>query len=357
MARALLEWYRRHRRDLPWRRQTSPYHVWISEIMLQQTQVETAIPYFERFVRRFPDVHALAAAPEEEVLKLWEGLGYYSRARHLHAAAREVVERHGGRLPRSPAELVRLPGIGRYTAGAIASIAYGEPAAAVDGNVLRVVARLACEREAVTAARVHRRIERWVERLIPAGAASDFNQALMELGALVCTPGPPRCTECPLRRWCRGAAAGEAARLPVKAARTPPRPVDVAAVWLEEAGQVLVVQRPTGGLLGGLWEFPSAERSEGEPWEAAAVRAGRERAGVAVEIVRPLAQVVHTFTHRRWDLRLYAARLATPAPQAPAPGARWIARAELGALPLPKACHKLLAAMDRSGVQLELPLV
>lgn len=365
LAGALLAWYAANRRDLPWRRSRDPYRIWVSEIMLQQTQVDTVIPYYDRFIRRFPDVQALAEAPEEDVIKLWEGLGYYSRARHLHQAAQQLVDRYRGRLPDRAADLAALPGVGRYTAGAVASIAYGEPVSAVDGNVVRVIARLACETESVSAPAVRRRIETLATALIPPGRASDFNQALMELGALVCAPGQPRCSACPVATWCRGLASGHPERLPAKKPRGRPTPVDVAAAWIEAEDEVFIVRRPNNGLLGGLWEFPSGEKAPGESWEGAAARAAREKGGLAVIVDRPLARVEHTFSHRRWDLRLFRCRLADrggpAARSASAAGGelgRWLAPAALCGLPLPKACHKLLTAVERAehAVQLGLPL-
>ncbi|MFS8523800.1 MAG: A/G-specific adenine glycosylase, partial [Limnochordales bacterium] len=199
LGEALVRWFEEHKRALPWRQNRDPYRVWVAEVMLQQTRVDTVAPRYVSFLRRFPSVEALAAAGEDEVLKEWEGLGYYSRARNLRLAAREIVNRYGGRFPDSPEELRRLPGIGRYTAAAVASIAFNRPAAAVDGNVLRVMARLHGIDEPVTRAPVQRRIERLTEALIPPGRAADFTEALMELGALVCTPGQPDCGRCPWR--------------------------------------------------------------------------------------------------------------------------------------------------------------
>ncbi|RMF05515.1 MAG: A/G-specific adenine glycosylase, partial [Chloroflexi bacterium] len=215
----LLRWYRRNGRALPWRDETDPYRIWVSEVMLQQTQVATVVPYYHRFLARFPTVEALAAASQEQVLKLWEGLGYYARARNLHRAAREIVEKWSGRLPQSGAQLRTLPGFGEYTAAAVASIAFGEPVAAVDGNVKRVLARLFAVETDVTRNPGARHIGQAAQQLLESRHPGDWNQAVMELGATVCTPTSPRCAGCPLRKWCRARQLGLQSELP----RRPPR--------------------------------------------------------------------------------------------------------------------------------------
>lgn len=252
----LLRWFDRHKRDLPWRCEPrDPYHVWLSEVMLQQTQVATVIPYFERWVRRFPTIADLAAAPLDEVLKLWEGLGYYARARNLHAAAQIIMRDYGGQLPRTVDELMALPGIGRYTAGAIASLAFGARAPVLDGNVRRVLSRAFGLRRPAEA-------ELWAlaESLLPRRRAGMFNEALMELGATICAPRAPRCSACPLRAMCQAYAGGDPEAYPAKPARrTTPHHEVLTAVVVDGDGRVLLGQRPQHGLLGGLWEFISAE--------------------------------------------------------------------------------------------------
>jgi A/G-specific adenine glycosylase len=223
-SRELLAWYRSGNRDLPWRRSRDPYFIWVSEIMLQQTRVDTVIPYFNRFVERFPTVRDLAEAPEEDVLKLWEGLGYYSRARNLQAAAREVTERYGGKIPDDKEAVSGLKGVGPYTAGAILSIAFNRPEPAVDGNVMRVLSRYFCIDEDIARPATRIRMEGLARELIPEGAAGDFNQALMELGALVCTPRSPHCLICPVMEHCAGRIAGREEELPVKSKAKPPKP-------------------------------------------------------------------------------------------------------------------------------------
>lgn len=327
LGEALVRWFEEHKRALPWRQNRDPYRVWVAEVMLQQTRVDTVAPRYVSFLRRFPSVEALAAAGEDEVLKEWEGLGYYSRARNLRLAAREIVNRYGGRFPDSPEELRRLPGIGRYTAAAVASIAFNRPAAAVDGNVLRVMARLHGIDEPVTRAPVQRRIERLTEALIPPGRAADFTEALMELGALVCTPGQPDCGRCPWRDACTAYLEGRTGELPVRPQRTAPRVVHGAVAVVTANGdgaragrRVLVVRRPAGGLLAGMWEFPWVETapdaSEAE-CEAILTRTLRDRYGLDVVVDGGLPAVRHVFSHLEWRLQVFAARVR-PGAEAPA---------------------------------------
>jgi A/G-specific adenine glycosylase len=303
---ALLLWYDRHRRVLPWRAlagtRPDPYRVWLSEIMLQQTTVATVGPYFDRFVARWPDVATLAAASLDEVLQLWQGLGYYARARNLHACARAVVERHNGVFPKDPAVLRQLPGIGAYSAAAIAAIAFDWPAAAIDGNVERVLVRLHALCEPLPAAKSQLRA--LAEALVPEQRAGDFAQALMDLGATICTPRRPRCVLCPWRACCAAGVAGIADALPASVEK-PERPLRFGvAFWLTRAdGAVLLRRRPEEGLLGGMTEIPSTPwRSE--PWTL------EEAVGLAPVAANwaPLPGIVrHGFTHFRLDLRTMAA--------------------------------------------------
>jgi A/G-specific adenine glycosylase len=272
MRRRLLAWYDRHKRDLPWRGVRDPYAIWLSEVMLQQTQVATVLPYYERFMRRFPTVRALAAARLEEVLRLWAGLGYYARARNMHRTAKKVVAEFGGRFPTSIEELRTLPGIGRYSAAAIASISYGARAAVVDGNVARVVARLANLRSDVRRGPGNKKIWEFADALMPSTRCGDFNQAMMELGARVCLPkGAARCSECPLRSCCKAFAAGTVARRPVNAVKVPASEERHVVAAVERGGRWLVVRRPDNGLWGGLWELPTAVLN-GEGSQSAAAR-------------------------------------------------------------------------------------
>src|SRR5579864_5767704 len=300
-AAALLAWYDRHRRDLPWRappgRRPDPYRVWLSEIMLQQTSVATVGPYFGRFMARWPEVSALAAASLDEVLHLWQGLGYYARARNLHACARVVAERHGGQFPRTSAELRGLPGIGDYTAAAIAAIAFDEPAAAVDGNVERVMARLFAVADPLPAAKP--RLRSLAAALVPRRRAGDFAQALMDLGAVICTSRRPRCVLCPWRQDCAAAASGIAESLPARAEK-PERPLRYGILfWLARGdGAVLLRRRPERGLLGGMIELPSTEW-RAAPWGAAEAIAA---APVTAAWTALPGAVRHGFTHFRLEL-------------------------------------------------------
>lgn len=298
IADALLEWYRHGHRDLPWRRTRDPYRVWISEIMCQQTQVDTVAPRYERFVERFPTVRDLAAVREEEVCEEWAGLGYYSRARNLHRAARLVVAELDGHMPGSAAELRRLPGIGRYTAGAIASIAHGERAAVVDGNVGRVLSRMFELAEVPTSPAGQKQLWSIAERLVPAEHPGDFNQALMELGATVCTPRAPRCLICPARAWCGAHREGTVERYPTPKPRAKRKELRVAFAWVEpDDGGLWLSQRGLEGLWAGLWELPSAETPT-----ALATLLGLRR------LAKPLARVEHTLSHRDVIATVYAAR-------------------------------------------------
>jgi A/G-specific adenine glycosylase len=342
LRRALLAWYRRSARDLAWRQAKDPYRVWLSEILLQQTRVQTVRPYYDRFVAAFPSVRALAAAPLERVLKVWEGLGYYSRARNLHRAARMIEAEHGGRLPQTAAQWQQLPGIGRYTAGAIASIACGERVAAVDGNVKRVLARLFHVEKPLEDAATQAVLWQLATELLPRSSPGEFNQALMELGARVCTPRSPRCDACPVRRWCRACAAGVQQRLPIRRARKAVPRVEAVAAVMCERGRCLLVRRPPRGLLGGLWTLPGAEIGDGQP-HAQTLRCGVQAAlGLDIEVGERLASVRHEFSHRRLQVHVYRCRVIGGAVNSPEGAARWVPRARLERYPMASLDRKLL---------------
>jgi A/G-specific adenine glycosylase len=302
---ALLPWYRAHRRDLPWRRTRDPYAIWISEAMLQQTRVETVIPYYERFLSRFPDVATLARAPLEEVYAAWAGLGYYSRARNLHRAARSLLEHLGGQLPTTSEELMELPGIGRYTAGAIASIAFDRPVPVLDGNVERVLARYLGVREDVRGASGAASLWEAAAQLVTGSEPGALNQALMELGATLCRVRAPRCLLCPLRGSCIACRDGDAESLPRKSPRTKPRVMRAVAALVRRGPRVLAVRRAAGGLLGGLWELPGGVVQRGESARDALHRAIREQTGLELDQVEAAGSVQHTLTHRQLRLRLF----------------------------------------------------
>jgi len=303
IAAPLLAWFRENARKLPWRSEKpDPYHVWISEIMLQQTRAEAVKPYYARFLRALPDPAALAAVKEDDLLKLWEGLGYYSRARNLKRAAVEIVARFDGKLPGDYDALLSLPGIGEYTAGAVASIAFGIPVPAVDGNVLRVLARLRNDASDIALPATKREVQAVLQSVMPKDRPGVFNQALMELGATVCLPnGKPKCGECPLRDLCAGYRAGTVEKLPVKAKKAPRRIERLTVFVLQSEGNVAVRKRPESGLLAGLWELPHEEG-----WLDAAGMAkwlgeqGMEPAGAIAE-----RSAKHIFTHIEWHIRVY----------------------------------------------------
>ncbi|NOY81776.1 MAG: A/G-specific adenine glycosylase [Kiritimatiellaeota bacterium] len=350
-AEELLGWFQTEQRPFPWRRRPqTPFRTWVSEVMLQQTRAETAATYFERFLACFPDVSALAAASQEEVLRVWEGLGYYARARNLHAAARLVVERYGGRLPRTECELRKLPGLGPYTAAAVASLAFGEPVPAMDGNVLRVMARFLALDHSVREAGVREYIRSVLAPVLRNVTPGPFNEALMELGALVCTPRGPRCGDCPLRTACRAHAEGRAAELPVRPPRRriPHYAVAVGIVWKE--GKVLIGRRRTDRMLGGLWEFPGGKVEPGESPVEAVVREIREETGIEVAVVDRLCTVKHAYTHFRVTLTAFECRWE--AGQAVANSAdcvRWVNPDDLADYPFPVANRRIIHALALRG--------
>ncbi|MBW2413186.1 MAG: A/G-specific adenine glycosylase [Deltaproteobacteria bacterium] len=343
LRRALLAWYRRERRDLPWRRTDDPYRIWLSETMLQQTRVDTVIPYYERFLERFPSVDALACADEQDVLKEWAGLGYYARARNLKRAAEQIVRDHGSRVPSEASALEGLPGVGRYTSGAVRSIAFGEHAPIVDGNVKRVLARLTAEAELGDA-------ENWdlAEALVPPsrprGRPDQFNQALMELGATVCTPRSPRCTDCPVRSLCRAAERGTPEAFPRPARRASPREVEALGAIVSRRGRLLLTRRPSKGMLGGLWEVPCV----GGDSLSGLVAEIERRTGLRTRDPRPVGSVRHAFTHRALTLRVVSLQ---PEPgrlrRASRDAARFCSSAEVADLPLSVLMRKTLALAGR----------
>ena len=335
IRRALVAWFARGHRDMPWRRTRDAYAVWVSEIMLQQTRVETVTPYFERWMRRFPTVRALADAPLDDVLSQWAGLGYYARARNLHAAAREVVATYGGAFPATAEGLRELCGVGAYTAGAIASIAFGEAAPIVDGNVVRVLARVDALDGAADDTELKKRVWARAGELVRADGrarAGDFNQAMMELGATVCTPAAPGCSRCPLAKLCRARAADDVEKYPAPKTKKAPRAVDAVAVLVERDDKLLFVRRPPSGLWGGLWEPPwRAERHRDDDAGAreAAARVAKSCTGLTLSDIQSIGRLEHVLTHRRIRFAVFAARgrgrLALDGYEA----ARWLPRGAL----------------------------
>ncbi|MBN2210638.1 MAG: A/G-specific adenine glycosylase [Sedimentisphaerales bacterium] len=346
LQQSLLNWYAVHQRDLPWRRTRDPYAVWISEMMLQQTQVATVIPYYERWMKRFPNVVTLARARLQTVLKLWEGLGYYSRARHLHAAAKIIVADHRGQVPHRITDLRKLPGIGPYTAGAIASIAFDADEPVLDGNVTRVLCRMF--RITTPPKDIHTQQKLWhlAHQLIPTGKAGFFNQAMMDLGATICLSRKPLCEQCPWRTHCRARAKGEQNQLPVKtpARLLPHFDIAVGVVW--KNGKILIGRRKPKGLLGGLWEFPGGKRKSHESLKACVIREIKEETGIDVEVNQPLITVKHAYSHFRITLHVFTCRWrAGRARPLDCTAVKWVTPRQLDAYPFPRANLKVIEAL------------
>lgn len=344
----LLEWYDGARRDLPWRRSRDPYRIWLAEVMLQQTRVETVAPYYERFIERFPTVAALAAASVDEVLEAWVGLGYYGRARRLHAAARQVMAEHEGRVPREVAAMRALPGVGRYTAGAVLSIAYGLPVPVVDGNVERILCRLFGLEGNPKAGPTRQRLWALAEALIPGARAGDFNQAMMDLGATVCTPKAPACEACPASGLCAARRLGRQEELPQMPQRraVPHYDVGVGLVW--RRGKVLITRRPPDVMLGGLWEFPGGKREDGETLEETVRREVAEELGLDVTVRAPFVACKHAYSH--FKITLHAFHCACPRGRVrptEADAFRWVRVAELAGFPFPAGSVKIIRELER----------
>lgn len=334
ISRLLLGWYDIHKRALPWRDTQDPYAIWISEIMLQQTRVDTVLSYFPRFMARFPTVKALAQAPEQELLKAWEGLGYYSRARNLQKAAEQIMSAYGGRLPAAADELLSLSGIGPYTAGAIASIAFSVQTPAVDGNVMRVISRLKGIREDIAIPSITRKIYAEASALVPSVRPGDFNQAMMDLGATVCLPGTPVCDKCPLFACCDAYKAGDAELLPIKMQAHAPKQVAM-GVGLVVYNQSILVHMRREKLLGGLWVFVLLEGGD----SPAAMAKHLKALGIKAAYAGDKGNARHIFTHRVWNMRLMHFAVEN---EKPVTDYRWVSLAEMTELPFPTAMKAAL---------------
>ena len=343
IQKELLKWYKKHRRSLPWRKTSDPYSIWVSEVMLQQTQVKTVIPYYNRFLSAFPKPETLAEADLQKVLKLWEGLGYYARARNLHRAAREIMEFHGGVVPKDRTLLKALPGIGDYIAAAVSSIAFGKPHAAVDGNVKRVLARfhkMAIPVNDPASGKVFRdAAEAFLERSKP----GEFNQAMMELGALVCTPKNPLCHNCPLARECRAFKENAVKEYPrrIKKGRIPEYHTAVGVIWKDS--RVLITQRKPEGLLGGLWEFPGGKIRNGETPSGACVREIKEEVNLVVATESRIARIRHAYTHFKIVMDVFPCIYQNGRIKLRGPvDFRWIRLHEMDQFPFPGANRKFI---------------
>ena len=339
IAPLLLAWYDRHARTLPWRGIHDPYRTWVSETMLQQTRVETVIGYYDRFLKRFPTLADLATAPEDDVLKMWEGLGYYSRARNLHKGAKQVMAESGGQIPSDVEQLRKISGVGPYTAGAIASIAFDRPVPAVDGNVIRVVSRLRGVRENVAIPSVRRTLEREAAALVPADRPGDFNQALMDLGAMICVPSTPACEKCPLQGCCDAGVAGDAEELPVLPRKNPPKVLDYAVCLIFSGNRVLMRQR-TEAMLRGLWIFPMVE---GSPTQRQLPAAVKKLTKLPVTDVQSAGEAKHVFTHQVWQMQLYV--MSAPENAEASAGYRFIPVTEMDSLAIPTAVKAAVKAV------------
>ncbi len=331
---------------MPWRESSDPYRIWVSEIMLQQTQVDTVIPYFERFIAQFPTIEALAKTSQQAVLKAWEGLGYYARARNLHRAAQVLFARGDRSLPTGYEELKRLPGLGDYTAAAVASIAFGEAVPVVDGNVLRVIARFRGLEDDIALPKTRRDIFAWLEPVIAREPPSLFNQAMMELGALVCRPRNPSCHACPLRLRCVAYRDEKTHVLPVKGKRAPVPHYDIAVGVIWKKGRILIARRKESAMLGGLWEFPGGKRQSAETWPQALVREVREETGLQVGVGLPYCTVDHAYTHFKITLKAFycdyiSGRLSAKESEE----VKWVTLDELDQHPFPSANKQVIAAI------------
>ncbi|MDR3576567.1 MAG: A/G-specific adenine glycosylase [Anaerolineaceae bacterium] len=344
LTQRLLAWYEKYARSLPWRGNPDPYVVWVSEIMLQQTRVDTVMPYFQRWMEQFPTLRSLADAPEQDVLKAWEGLGYYSRARNLHRTARQVSKEFNGQLPADAAKLALLPGIGRYTAGAITSIAFGLDEPALDGNIRRVLSRLFDLRLPARSPEGEHQLWDLAKQYLPAGRAGDYNQALMDLGATICIPHSPLCSECPLEDLCQARALGLQEERPIMVQRQPIPHYLVTAAIIFRAETVLIAHRPAKGLLGSMWEFPGGKLEAGEDFSGALKREIREELGVEIMAGEPFGIYRHAYTHFRVTLHAFLCELVSGEPQPlEASELRWVKPAELDLFPMGKI-DRLIAA-------------
>jgi A/G-specific adenine glycosylase len=344
VSRALATWYALHKRRLPWRETRDPYRIWVSEVMLQQTRAATVVPYYRRFLRKFPGLRALSEARVEEVLSAWSGLGYYRRARSLHAAAREVVERFRGKIPADPLLLRRLPGVGSYTAGALASIAFGLAEPALDGNSLRVLGRLLALGGDPASPLNRKVMEEAARRLLAGGVPGDINQALMELGARVCLPVSPRCGACPVPKHCRARMRGLQSVFPATSRGRPSVVMKSVAAVIRRRNAYLMVRRDGKGLMEGLWEFPGGFLNPGEEARRGLIRLGRERLGTVLRPQEKVATFRQAITYRRVKVDVYRATLSEPLPGSRRPGdaVRWIRPADLEGLPHGSATRRIL---------------
>jgi len=348
-AQDLLYWYRQNKRDLPWRNSDSPYEIWVSEIMLQQTRVNTVIPYYLRFLEAFPTVYDLAAADQQQVLKLWEGLGYYSRGRNLHQAAKMVVEEFDGNIPDEYESITQLKGIGPYTAAAVLSIAFHKNHAVVDGNVIRVFARYYGIDDDIRSGKTKKKIQSLADNLIPDENPGDFNQAVMELGATVCTPSRPDCDKCPLSVDCVAYQTVQTDSIPYKspAKKVPHHHIGVGLI-VNQKSELLISLRPNDAMLGGLWEFPGGKQENNESIEETVRRELEEELGVTVEVFDKFIKIKHAYSHFKITLHAYWCTIKSGNPK-PIFGKeiKWVSLGEIDRFPFPKANKTLIERLHK----------
>ncbi len=343
----LLSWFKQHQRDLPWRKAYEPYQVWISEIMLQQTQVKTVLPYFERWMKTLPTVADVAQAPEDQILKLWEGLGYYSRARNLQKAAKVIMAEHEGVFPSDYASVLALPGIGKYTAGAIMSIAFNQDEALVDGNVIRVLSRLFFYQKNTRLPEAERQMWEWARGILPSGEARYFNQAMMELGALICSPKAPNCEICPLQAVCKAREKGKLNQIPNRGPKKELQRITVALGVIKKEGKVFIQKRPEKGLMAGLWEFPGGKVEKGETKRQALKREVAEELGIQIRDIKKIKQIKHAYTSFKVDLHCFEAQCESADFRLnSAVDGRWVKPSELKNYPFPAANVRLIEELD-----------
>ena len=350
LQQKLLKWFDKHQRPLPWRRHYRPYEVWVSEIMLQQTQMETVLPYFERWMTAFPTLKSLAQSDEKKVLKHWEGLGYYSRARNIHGSAKEIIKNHGGNFPSDFESILSLKGIGRYTAGAIASIAFNQDRPIVDGNVLRVLSRVYAIKKPIDVEKNKALFWKLQEKLIPIGKARYFNQALMELGALVCTSNDPACALCPIQTFCKAAKTGNPEDYPFRKFKKKIVKIDAAAVVIENEGKYLLRLRPVGRIMGGLWEFPEWKLSKNQPANVRWVKKRAEKIGSRefsekLEPLKNIGTIKRNYTHHSETLYVFRSKTTNKVLDKTGWQSSWVSKKEFSKYPFSSAHAKIAALL------------
>jgi len=342
LVESLLKWFKENKRWMPWRETKNPYYIWISEIMLQQTRVETVIDYYNRFIDKFPTIEALAEATEEEVLKSWEGLGYYSRGRNIHKAAKMILEKHQGIVPSTYKEIIKIPGIGPYTAGAILSIAYNQPVPAIDGNVMRVYSRVYNISKDIMEKNTVEEVRQMVEEMMPHGFCGDFSEALMELGATICTPKNYQCEECPLKDYCVAKELNLQAELPIRINKTKVTQHSKAVLWIEDGDKILVKKNKDTGLLAGMWVLPTLDL-EKKSKDVAEVQKSVEENLQGIVLKEYVGESKHIFTHQKWQISIFRG-ICTDNEALRHTEFQWVSKKELKELALPTIYKKIISA-------------